>query len=90
MENYIKEDCFVCKPTDGGAMLMEVLGTVNDFLEENEINWENCIALYTSLTDPSQHLDTLQDFRYCKRESLSYYLDTLCASQTDTCIQKYE
>jgi hypothetical protein len=85
MENYIKEDCFVCKPTDGGAMLMEVLGTVNDFLEENEINWENCIALYTSLTDPSQHLDTLQDFRHWQeRKPLLLSGHTVCF--TDTCI----
>jgi hypothetical protein len=35
------------KPVDGRTTSSEIFNIINHFLEENEINWENCIGLCT-------------------------------------------
>jgi hypothetical protein len=37
-----------CKPVDGRAASLEVFSIINHFLEENEINWEDCIGPCTN------------------------------------------
>jgi len=49
------------KYVDGRATIFEVFNIIGPFLEENEMKWENCSR--PALTDPSQCLDEMQDFR---------------------------
>jgi hypothetical protein len=64
---------------------LEVFSTINHFLEENEINWENFMD--SVLIEPSWCMDEMQDFTDTgKEESPSYYVDTLYASQMGVCI----
>jgi len=61
---------------------MEALNIGNNFMEENELNWENCSRI---CTDGSQLMSET-------KENPSHYMDTLYASQTGTrttgCISK--
>jgi hypothetical protein len=52
LESGIKKVILFCKSVDGRATSLEVFSIINHFLEENEINWENCIGLCTDGESP--------------------------------------
>jgi hypothetical protein len=47
LKNDIKRDLLFCKATDGTATSLKVFNIINHYLEENNINWENCTRLCT-------------------------------------------
>jgi len=58
----IKERYFVLKTCWWTAMSFEVFNTIDHFLEENEINLENCTGFCTDWT--IKCLDEIQDFKH--------------------------
>jgi hypothetical protein len=57
LKKNIEEDC---KRIDDRATSLEVFN-INEFLEEYERYWDNCIGL---CTDGAQYLDQMQDFTH--------------------------
>ncbi|XP_046686424.1 protein FAM200A-like [Homalodisca vitripennis] len=46
-ENQLIEDLLFCKEIEGGTSGKELFDIVNNFMAENDINWEDCVGVCT-------------------------------------------
>ncbi|XP_046688548.1 zinc finger MYM-type protein 6-like [Homalodisca vitripennis] len=46
-ENQLIEDLLFCKEIEGGTSGKELFDIVNNFMAENDINWEDCVGVRT-------------------------------------------